>query len=148
MKHDLRGSLLAKVVAIFLVVLLGLAALYSVGGLAIAYESGFYREESQTFEDTELFQDAAESIAFEVAAGYLRYGDPYSYVLGIQVEIRDADTGETLYSDWTKPYQQAVTHTFPVSDFGVSQEPVTSEGETSTEDTLPPAPAEHLAVTV
>ena len=148
MKHDLRGSLLAKVVAIFLVVLLGLAALYSVGGLAIAYEAGFYREESQTFEDTELFQDAAESIAFEVAAGYLRYGDPYSYVLGIQVEIRDADTGETLYSDWTEPYQQAVTYTFPVSEFGVSQEPVTSEGETSTEDTLPPAPAEHLAVTV
>ena len=83
MKHDLRGSLLAKVVAIFLVVLLGLAALYSVGGLAIAYESGFYRETNQTFEDTELFQDAATSIAFEAAAGYLRYGDPYSYVMGI-----------------------------------------------------------------
>ena len=34
MRHDPRGSLLAKVVCLFLAVLLGLAALFSAGGLA------------------------------------------------------------------------------------------------------------------
>ena len=64
MRFDLRCSLLAKVAALFLAVLLGLAALFSVGGLAIGYEYGFYREEDLAFEDTELFQSAAYGIAF------------------------------------------------------------------------------------
>ena len=92
MRPDLRGSLLAKVAALFLAVLLGLAVLFSVGSLAIGYEYGFYREENQSFEDTELFENAAWGIAFETLAGYMQYGDPYSYVLGI--EGRDRMAGD------------------------------------------------------
>ena len=141
MKPDLRGSLLAKVAALFLAVLLGLAALFSVGGLAIGYEYGFYREENQSFEDTELFQDAAWGIAFEALAGYMRYGDPYSYVLGIgiQVEIRDADTGDVLFSDREGPCRSTVIHTFPARDFAGFGSAAIGADDTGVVD--PPAPA-------
>ena len=143
MRFDLRCSLLAKVTALFLVVLLGLAALFSVGGLAIGYEYGFYREEDLAFEDTELFQDAAWGIAFETLAGYMQYGDPYSYVLGIgiQVEIRDADTGDVLFSDREGPCRSTVTHTFPASDFGGFGSAAIGADDTGV--LAPPAPAER-----
>ena len=153
MKPDLRGSLLAKVAALFLAVLLGLAALFSVGGLAIGYEYGFYREENQSFEDTELFQDAAWGIAFEALAGYMRYGDPYSYVLGIgiQVEIRDADTGDVLFSDREGPCRSTVTHTFPANRYTYIGSAATVDGGDTgimVEGEVPPAPAENLEITV
>ena len=148
MRFDLRCSLLAKVAALFLAVLLGLAALFSVGGLAIGYEYGFYREENQSFEDTELFQDAAWGIAFEALAGYMQYGNPYSYLFGngVQVEIRDADTGDVLFSDREGPCRSTVTHTFPASDFGGFGSAAIGADDTGV--LAPPAPAENLEITV
>ena len=108
---DIRSSLAAKVIAIFLSVLLLLAAVGSLGALAIGYEAGFYREENQSFEETELFEDLAGSIAYDVAAGYAAYGDPYYYVYsnGLGAEVRDADAGEVLFSDVPADYRAAVT---------------------------------------
>ena len=99
MKHDLRNSLLAKVIAIFLAVLFGLAALFSVGSLAISYESGFYKGDNVTFEETDMFENLSFSMALDVARAYVEYGQPYSYFSGAPVVIRDGDTGEVLFTD-------------------------------------------------
>ncbi len=116
MKHDLRNSLLAKVIAIFLAVLFGLAALFSVGSLAISYESGFYKGDNVTFEETDMFENLSFSMALDVARAYVEYGQPYSYFSGAPVVIRDGDTGEVLFTDRPAAYRSTRTFTFLNSD--------------------------------
>ena len=112
MKSDLRCSLLAKVVAIFLVVGMGLLALFSAGGLAIGYEMGFYQKEELAFEDTELFSSVAEGIAHSILECYTEYDDPFLYVSGVGAVIRDAGTQEVLFEDIPGQVNYTVTYTF------------------------------------
>ena len=112
MKSDLRCSLLAKVVAIFLVVGMGLLGLFSAGGLAIGYEMGFYQEEELAFEDTSLFSGVAESIAHSILECYTEYDEPFLYVSGIGASIRDAGTQEVLFEDIPDQVNHTVAYTF------------------------------------
>lgn len=118
MNVDLRNSLLAKVAAIFLVVLLALTILCSVGSLAIAYESGFYRRDNQPFEETEMFQNMAYGIAVDIALGYWHHGSPYTYVTGVHTVIRDAGTGNVLLDDTPESYQTMVSFEIPTASLG------------------------------
>ena len=56
---DLRGSLPVKVAALFLTVILSLAAILSTCAFVIAYNEGYYKEGVTTYADT----DAAHSTA-------------------------------------------------------------------------------------
>ena len=56
---DLRGSLPVKVAALFLTVILSLAAILSSCAFIIAYNEGYYEEYVRTYADT----DAARSTA-------------------------------------------------------------------------------------
>ena len=63
---DLRGSLPVKVAALFLTVILSLAAILSSCAFIIAYNEGYYEEYVRTYADTDAARSTADSLCHSV----------------------------------------------------------------------------------
>ncbi len=153
MRVDIRGSLLIKVIAIFLSVFLALAAVFSVLGMVVGYEGGFYRDEELSFEETSIYQNLSHYLARETVRGYWDHEDPNAYVYDVSVILTDPATGAVLFAD-SKPDHilSAFTTTLatknflPQTDHETGDLPTNSSGE-STSDQSRSLPDE-IAVTL
>jgi len=151
MRADIRGSLFAKVTAIFLSVFFVLTAFISVLGMVTGYSGGFYREDEVSFEETDTFQSLARYLGQQTVYGYLERGDPTAYVRNVSVILMDAADGSILFAD-SKPnsYRSSFTTTFS-SDYFLTQPNYDMDGtqiESSDETTaaLRPSLPENIVV--
>ena len=121
MRADIRSSLLAKVIAVFLSVLFALTAFFSIMGMVTGYGAGFYREDEVSFEETDTYQSLSRYLAQQAVYGYLEQGNPTAYISNVSVILMDAADGSILFAG-SKPdnYRSHFSTTFS-SDYFLTQ---------------------------